>query len=65
MFKKYREMAVGSSNALQKLACERAGRYIEKQVFTTLQTLESKHIVTREDELKCELEAELAQERTL
>ena len=47
------------------MAIQRADDIIEKEIFTTMQTLEAKNIVTREDDLKKELKVELEREQRL
>ena len=44
MFKKYGEIAKSNTEQLQEMASDRADKLIEKEVFSTLHTLESKSV---------------------
>ena len=48
MFKKYNEIGHSHRVTLSELSSDRANNVIEKEVFDTLKTLESRNIITRQ-----------------
>ena len=65
VFKRYQEIGADHKKNLGQLATQRADRYIEKDVFQTLQTLESRNVTQRQQDLQNELRAEQERERNL
>ena len=58
MFKKYHEIGHSHRITLSELSSDRANYVIEKEVFDTLKTLETRNIITRQRELNAELKRE-------
>ena len=48
MFKRYREKGVEHSDTIADLSATKANKVIEREIFQTLHTLESRNIVTRQ-----------------
>lgn len=63
--KNYYEIGADHTGTLANLSVDRGNKTIEKEIFQTLQTLESRNIVSRQQDLQSELRAELEQERAL
>ena len=65
MFKKYHEIGHSHRSTLSELSSDKANNVIEKEVFDTLKTLETRNIMTRQRQLNEELKREQQRERFL